>query len=78
MPLSGSSLRWAYLKFSSYDFRTTYDTELCEAGLTSKQDGDLMGHADTCMVETVYARSREEGILGQLDFLNQLNESYAN
>ncbi|MBR6668064.1 MAG: hypothetical protein IKL25_06850 [Clostridia bacterium] len=36
-----------------------------------------MGHADTRMVETVYARSREEGILGQLDFLNQLNESCA-
>lgn len=65
-------------QFSSYDFRTTYGTELCEAGLTSKQVGDLMGHADTRMVETVYARSREEGILGQLDFLNQLNESYAN
>ena len=64
--------------FSSYDFRTTYGTELCEAGLTSKQVGDLMGHADTRMVETVYARSREEGILGQLDFLNQLNKSYAN
>lgn len=64
--------------FSSYDFRTTYGTELCEAGLTSKQVGDLMGHADTRMVETVYARSREEGILTQLDFLNQLNESYVN
>lgn len=64
--------------FSSYDFRTTYGTKLCEAGLTSKQVGDLMGHADTRMVETVYARSREEGILTQLDFLNQLNESYVN
>lgn len=65
-------------KYSSYDFRTTYGTELCEAGLTSKQVGDLMGHADTQMVETVYARHREEGILKHLDFLNTLNSAYVN
>lgn len=65
-------------KFSSYDFRTTYATELCEAGLTSKQVGDLMGHADTRMVETVYARSREAGVMQHLDFLNKLNSVYVN
>ena len=65
-------------RFSSYDFRTTYGTELCEAGLTSKQVGDLMGHADTRMVETVYARSRQEGVMQQLPVLNKLNQAYEN
>lgn len=65
-------------RFSSYDFRTTYGTELCEAGLTSKQVGDLMGHADTRMVETVYARSRQEGVMQQLPMLNKLNQAYEN
>lgn len=63
-------------KYCSYDFRTTYGTELCEAGLTSKQVGDLMGHADSRMVETVYARSRPEGILRQIPLLNKLNQEY--
>ena len=65
-------------KFSSYDFHTTYATELCEAGLTTKQVGDLMGHADTRMVETVYARSREASVMQHLDFLNKLNSVYVN
>ena len=63
-------------KCCNYDFRTTYGTELCEAGLTSKQVGDLMGHADTRMVETVYARSRHEGIMMQRNMLNRLNEKF--
>lgn len=65
-------------RFTSYDFRSTYGTELCEAGLTSKQVGDLMGHADSRMVETVYARRRESGVMQQLDLLNNLNSAYAN
>ena len=65
-------------KFNNYDFRTTYGTELCEAGLSSKQVGDMMGHADTRMVETVYARSRHEGIMRQRDMLNAMNQAYAN
>jgi len=65
-------------KFNNYDFRTTYGTEMCEAGLSSKQVGDMMGHADTRMVETVYARSRHEGIMRQRDMLNAMNQAYAN
>lgn len=64
-------------KYSLYDFRTTYGTELCEAGLTSKQVGDMMGHADARMVETVYGRRRHEGIMKQRETLNELNEEYA-
>ena len=44
----------------NHDFRTTYGTQLKESGMTSAQVADLMGHADTRMVETVYARAREE------------------
>jgi len=60
----------------NYDFRTTYGTQLCEAGLTTKQVADMMGHSTTRMVETVYARSRHAGIMRQRDFLNHLNEPY--
>ncbi len=44
-------------------FRTTYGTQLKESGMSSALVADMMGHADTRMVETVYARTREEGIL---------------
>ncbi len=64
-------------KCSNYDFRTTFGTELCEAGLSSKQVGDMMGHADTRMVETVYARTRHEGIMKHRNMLDQLNQAYA-
>ena len=45
--------------------------------MTSAQVADLMGHADTRMVETVYARAREEGILKQKEHLNGMNSKYA-
>lgn len=32
-----------------------------------------MGHADTRMVETVYARTRHEGVMKHLDFIEKLN-----
>lgn len=86
-PLCYSTFKWTYEpafeqlgikgKYSLYDFRTTYGTELCEAGLTSKQVGDMMGHADARMVETVYGRRRHEGIMKQREMLNELNEEYA-
>ena len=62
---------------SNYDFRITFGTELCEAGLSSKQVGDMMRHADTRMVETVYARTRHESIMKHRDMLNQLDQAYA-
>lgn len=43
--------------YGNHDFRTTYGTQLKESGMTCAQVADLMGHADTHMVETVYARA---------------------
>lgn len=64
-------------RFNNHDFRTTYGTQLKESGMSSALVADMMGHADTRMVETVYARTREEGILKQRTYLNELNEKYA-
>lgn len=52
--------------YSNYDFRTTFGTQLKENGMTSAQVADLLVHADTRMVETVYARRRHEGIMKNL------------
>lgn len=46
-----------------YDFRANFATMLCESGKSDKQVADMMGHADTRMVDTVYAPARKEGIL---------------
>jgi len=62
---------------SNHDFFTTFGTELCGAGLFSKQVRDMVGHVDTRMVETVYIRTRHEGIMKHPDMLNQLNQAYA-
>ena len=64
--------------FNNHDFRTTFGTQLKEMGLTSAQVADLMGHADTRMVETVYARTREEGIQKRRDDLERMNAIYIN
>ena len=45
--------------------------------MTSAQVADLMGHADTRMVETVYARAREEGIKKRRGDLEKMNKQYA-
>ena len=37
---------------------------------------DLMGHADTRMAETIYARSRHEGVMKQQETLDKMNEGY--
>lgn len=63
--------------FNNHDFRTTYGTQLKESGMTSAQVADLMGHADTRMVETVYARAREEGIKKRRGDLEKMNKQYA-
>lgn len=52
--------------YCNYDFRTTYGTQLKEAGVSSAIVADLMGHADTRMVETIYAKTRHEGVIKQL------------
>lgn len=71
-PMSYSTMQRTYRKvfaflgiedYNNHDWRATYGTQLKESGLTSAQVADLLGHADTRMVETVYARSRKAGIL---------------
>lgn len=57
----------------NHDWRATYGTQLKEANLSSAQVADLLGHADTRMVETIYAITRHEGIMKQKDLVNALN-----
>lgn len=59
--------------YINYDFRTTFGTQLKESGHSSAIVADLMGHADTRMVETVYARTRHEGVMKQLNAIEKLN-----
>lgn len=63
--------------FNNHDWRTTYGTQLKEAGMTSAQVADVMGHADTRMVETVYAPRRHEGIMKHKNTIELLNNDYA-
>lgn len=63
--------------FNNHDWRTTFGTQMKESGLTSAQVADLMGHADTRMVETVYARRRQEGVMKHKNTVEQLNRDYA-
>ena len=62
--------------FDNHDFRTTFATQMKEIGLTAAQVADLMGHADTRMVETVYARARKSGIMKQRDAIEAINSGY--
>ncbi len=50
-------------RYDNHDWRATFATQLKESGMTSAQVADLLGHADTRMVETVYATARKQGIL---------------
>lgn len=63
-------------KYNNHDWRSTFGTQLKEQGLTSAEVADLLGHADTRMVETVYARTRHEGIMKKAELLERLNASY--
>ena len=64
------------VKYDNHDFRTTQATQRSEAGMDNKANADLMGHADTRMVETVYARRRKEGIMKQLATIEAMNAEY--
>lgn len=64
-------------QYNNHDWRTTFGTQMKESGLTSAQVADLMGHADTRMVETVYARRRHEGVMKHKNTLEDLNRAYA-
>lgn len=63
-------------KYNNHDWRSTFGTQLKEQGLTSAEVADLLGHADTRMVETVYARTRHEGIMKKAELLDKLNSCY--
>ena len=58
--------------YEPYDFRTNFATECCEAGFTAKQTADMMGHADTRMVEKVYAKRRSEGVIQYREALSHM------
>lgn len=64
-------------KYTSHDWRSTFGTQLKESGLTSAQVADMLGHSDTRMVETVYARTREESVLKNASHIENMNQSYA-
>jgi len=59
--------------YSPYDFRTTFATQAKESGQTSTQVADLLGHKDTRMVETIYARTRHQSVMKQLAVIERLN-----
>ena len=60
-------------KYDNHDWRATFGTQLKDSGLTSAQIADLLGHADTRMVETTYAPTRHESIMRHEMLLNALN-----
>lgn len=62
-----------YRLYDNHDWRATFGTQLKEANLASAQVADLLGHADTRMVETVYAVTRHQGIMKHENLLNALN-----
>jgi integrase len=62
--------------FNNHDFRSTFATQLCDSGMSSKQCAELLGHADTRMVERVYARARHEGNMKQLSTVELMNSKY--
>ena len=83
-PIPASSLQRLYRNaftalgisdYNNHDWRTTFGTQLKEFGLTSPQVADLMGHADTRMVERVYAPTRHESIMKHKNAINKLNQT---
>ena len=62
-----------YKIYDNHDWRATFGTQLKEANLSSAQVADLLGHADTRMVETIYAVTRHQGIMKHKDLINNLN-----
>ena len=59
--------------YTPYDFRTTFATQAKESGQTSAQVADLLGHKDTRMVERIYARTRHQSVMKQLEVIERLN-----
>ena len=59
-------------KYYSYDLRSTFATRAIELGQGSHQIATLIGHQDSRMVETVYARKRDNAVLDQRAAIEQL------
>ncbi len=62
-----------YGKYSNHDWRSTFGSQLKEQGMSSALVADLLGHADTRMVETTYARTRHEWVMKQREAVERLN-----
>ena len=80
-PASFSTLRRIYRAafkelgidgYDNHDWRATFGTQLKDVGLSSAQVADLMGHADTRMVETTYAPTRHESLMKHKNTLNKI------
>ena len=59
--------------YDNHDWRATFGTQLKDAGISSAQVADLMGHADTRMVETTYAPTRHESIMKHKYTVNKIS-----
>ena len=64
-------------KYTNHDWRSTFGTQLKESGMTSAQVADMLGHSDTRMVETVYARTRRESVLKNAAAVEKINKAYS-
>ena len=62
-----------YGVYSNHDWRATFGTQLKDSGLTSAQIADLLGHADTRMVETTYAPNRHQSVMKHMNLINAIN-----
>ncbi len=84
-PMCGSTWQRTYRKmqevlgikgqYSNYDLRTTFATQTIEAGASALAVAQMMGHKDTRMVETVYARRRKEGFESRRALIEMLNST---
>lgn len=52
--------------YDNHDFRANMATVLREYGMSESKISEVLGHADTRMVYTVYAPSRHEGVMKHL------------
>ena len=62
-------------QYSNYDLRTTFATQMIEAGQSAFSVAQMMGHKDSRMVETVYTRRRQEGIESRRALIEMMNKN---
>ena len=61
--------------YDNHDFRANMATVLREYGMSESKISEVLGHADTRMVYTVYAPSRHEGVMKHLAGMEQAIKS---